>query len=256
MSEGAGVGLCFHVVPFERLDGTNAEARRQISAGAEPGTVIWARRQEAGRGRRGRVWVSDLGNLFCSVVVRPECSLAEASQLSLVTALAVAEMVEKLLAGAVPVQVKWPNDVLVRGRKLAGILLECESGGESQAPTLIVGVGLNIAHAPEDTEFPATALTREGAAGLAVEAVLQHFLEQFASWYRRWCREGVSPVRAAWLARAAGLGGRITVRLQGETLSGSFIGLDEGGALLLNLTEGGPARRITAGDVFFPVTPC
>ncbi len=256
MKAGEEGAASFHVLSFESIDGTNAEARRQLNTGAGAGTVIWARRQEAGRGRRGRAWVSEDGNLFCSVIVRPDCALGEAAQLSLVTALAVAETVDTALGGAVPVRVKWPNDVLAGGRKLAGILLESDSGAGDGAAFLVVGVGINIAHAPEATEFPATSLAREGAAGLSVVAVLEGFLDRFAVWYRRWSREGLAPVRAAWLARAAGLDGPVTVRLHAETLSGSFIGLDEGGALLLTPDGGGPVRRIAAGDVFFPVTPC
>ena len=168
-----------------------------------------------------------------------------------------------------PVQVKWPNDVLVGGRKLAGILLESDMApadaaaapgrnpaGAASVAALVVGVGINIGHAPEGTEFPATSLAREGAAELAVAAVLDIFLGRFGFWYRRWRREGLTPVRAAWLARAAGLGGPVTVRLHRETLCGSFIGLDGDGTLLLDPDGGGPVRRIAAGDVFFPASSC
>ena len=300
MSDGDGGALSFRVLPFDSLDSTNEEARRQLRAGAPAGTVVWARRQQAGRGRRGRAWVSDEGNLFCSLIVRPDCPPGQAAQVSLVTALAVAEAAEAVLAGAAPVRVKWPNDVLAGGRKLAGILLEADTtagGGAPELPGagsgagapipgtpiprapipgtpingtpitsapiagttvagLVVGVGINIAHAPEGTEFPATSLAAEGAAGLLVAGVLDGFLSRFAAWYRLWSAEGLAPVRAAWLARAAGLDGPVTVRLHRETLSGSFIGLDGDGALLLDPADGGPVRRIAAGDVFFPVSSC
>ena len=265
MNEGGGAAPGFRVVPFDCLDSTNEEARRLAADGAEAGTVVWARRQRSGRGRRGRAWVSDEGNLFCSVIVRPVCPPGEAAQVSLVTALAVAETVEDALGGTgaatlapaprVTVQVKWPNDVLAGGRKLAGILLESDGGHGGGGVSLVVGVGINIAHAPEGTEFPATSLAREGAAALTVPAVLDVFLARFGSWYRRWSAEGLAPVRAAWLARAAGLGGPVTVRLHAETLWGSFIGLDGDGALLLDPGSGAPVRRIAAGDVFFPVSP-
>ena len=264
MSDGDEGATSFRVLPFDSLDSTNEEARRQLRAGAGDGTVIWARTQQAGRGRRGRAWVSDSGNLFCSVIVRPECPPAEAAQVSLATALAVAETAEAALAvaagpeGAIQivrapgtpapgtpapgtpvkgapvqgtpapralVQVKWPNDVLVGGRKLAGILLEsdmapanaADSPGRGPAraasvASLVVGVGINIGHAPEGTEFPATSLVREGAAELSAAAVLDIFLGRFGFWYRRWRREGLMPVRGAWRAGDGALAPRNALR--------------------------------------------
>ncbi|MEI6558456.1 MAG: biotin--[acetyl-CoA-carboxylase] ligase [Rhodospirillaceae bacterium] len=256
MSDGDRGALSFRVLPFERLDSTNEEARRQVCAGVGAGTVIWALDQMAGRGRRGRAWVSEAGNLFCSLILRPGCPPAGAAEVSLVAALAVAEAAEAALGGRAPVRVKWPNDVLAGGRKLAGILLETETrAGGADIAALVVGVGINIAHAPEGTEFPATALAREGAPMLEVRAVLDLFLGRFAHWYRRWTLEGLGPVRSAWLARAAGLDGPVTVRLHDETLCGSFIGLDASGALLLDPGGGAPVRRVAAGDVFFPASP-
>ncbi|MEI7608726.1 MAG: biotin--[acetyl-CoA-carboxylase] ligase [Rhodospirillaceae bacterium] len=250
-----GEGRGFRVLAFESVDSTNEEAKRRLRAGAPAGTVIWARSQQAGRGRRGRAWVSGEGNLFCSLILRPERPPAEVAQVSLVAALAVADTAAALLPAGAAERVKWPNDVLAGGRKLAGILLEAEGGGEGGPAALVVGIGINIAHAPEGTEFPATSLAGEGASGVTVEAVLERLLAAFGHWYGCWDDQGLAPVRAAWLERAAGLGGPVTVRLHAETLCGSFIGLDGDGALLLDPDGGGPVRRITAGDVFFPVPP-
>ena len=254
MTCGDGGALTFRVLPFDCLDSTNEEARRRLGAGAPAGTVVWARRQQAGRGRRGRVWVSEEGNLFCSIILRPDCPPAEAAQLSLVAALAVADTVQAMLGCGAPVAVKWPNDVLAGGCKLAGILLESDGATVDGPTALVVGVGINVADAPAGTEFPATSLAAAGAPGLTAEVVLEHLLGSFAHWYCRWSSEGLEPVRGAWLERAAGLGGRVTVRLHGETLYGSFIGLDGDGALLLDPGDGGPVRRVAAGDVFFPAS--
>ena len=256
MSGGDGGALTFRVLPFDVLDSTNEEARRRLGAAAPAGTVVWARRQQAGRGRRGRAWVSEEGNLFCSIILRPDCPPAEATQLSLAVALAVADTAAAVLGKSVPVAVKWPNDVLVGGRKLAGILLESDGSTMHGATALVVGVGINVAHAPAATEFPATSLAEAGVVGLTVEAVLARLLDRLLHWYRLWCAEGLGPVRSAWLQRAAGLGGPVTVRLHGETLYGSFIGLDDGGALLLDPAGGGPVRRVAAGDVFFSPPSC
>lgn len=253
---GAGAGsdpaLVFRVLAFDRLGSTNEEARRQAQAGAAAGTVIRATRQDAGRGRRGRRWDSPEGNLYCSVILRPACSLAAAAQLSLVTAVAAGEAIEACLGGRAQPQLKWPNDVLINGRKVAGILLESDPDPAGGLAWLVVGLGVNVARHPEDTEYPATALAAEGVTDRDAAAVLDIFLPRFDLWYRRWRRDGLAPVRDAWLKRAIGLSLPVTVRLHDGSFTGTFTGLDEEGALVLELAEGGGARRVAAGDVFFP----
>jgi BirA family biotin operon repressor/biotin-[acetyl-CoA-carboxylase] ligase len=241
------------VVALERVDSTNDEARRQAGAGAASGTVIWARHQDAGRGRRGRHWESPEGNLQCSVLVRLDCALAVAAQLSLVAALAVAEAVEAVLPrGLGRVQLKWPNDVLVNGRKVAGILLESEPGLAGRLAWLVVGIGINLQQSPAGTPYPATALAAEGAPVIEPGAMLERLLGCFGERLDCWQRDGLAPIRTAWLQRAAGLGLPITVRLAHETLVGSFGGLDADGALLLLSVDSGEVQRVQAGDVFFP----
>ncbi len=240
------------VLAFDVLDSTNDEARRRAGAGAAAGTVVWALRQEAGRGRRGRRWDSPLGNLYCSLILRPGCAPAAGAQLSLVAALALGEALEACLVGHPRPQLKWPNDVLLEGRKVAGILLESEAAGAEHTAWVVVGVGVNVASFPDGTDYPATSLACEGGAGFSVGEVLQLFLARFQSWYAQWCREGLAPVRAAWLRRAVGLDLPISVRLHGETITGTFSGLDDDGALLLLPVGCGKPRRVSAGDVFFP----
>ena len=237
----------------ECVESTNDEAQRLAREGAASGVVVWARQQAAGRGRRGRRWQSPEGNLYCSVIVRPQCAPARAAQLSFVAAIAVGDAVAECLGpGAPSPTLKWPNDVLIRGRKVAGILLESNSATDGSELVLVVGVGVNIRCYPDDVEFPATGLVVEGAETIAPEAVLERLLGQFDCWYERWCREGLAPIRAAWQERASGLGAPVSVRLHRETFCGLFAGLDEDGALLVKLPEGGALRRVTAGDVFFP----
>ncbi len=246
------LGLRFRLVAFDCLDSTNDEARRRADAGATAGTVVWARRQESGRGRRGRAWISPGGNLYCSIILRPACPLAIAAQLSLVTAVAVADAVARWLPEGPTPQVKWPNDVLVGGAKIAGILLESSPGMDGRLDWVVVGAGINIAGFPAETEFPATALMgRVGGALPEVEAVLTGLLSVFSRWYQAWVRGGFDPIREAWLERAAGLGGPVTVRLDDRSFSGTLTGLDADGALLLAPDGGGPIRRVAAGDVFF-----
>jgi len=250
---GEGAAQAFRVVAFDTLDSTNEEARRRIRSGtAAAGMVIWALCQQAGRGRRGRRWESPAGNLHCSLILRPDCPPAAAAQLSLVAAVAVGEALEAGLGRGGRPQLKWPNDVLIGGRKVAGILLEADPDEAGGAGWLVVGVGVNIDHHPEGTDYPATSLSGEGAEPPDAAGVLELFLARFEPWYRRWCREGLAPVRAAWLERAVGIGLPVTVRLHAETVAGTFAGLDEDGTLLLDLVGGGVRRRVTAGDVFFP----
>jgi BirA family biotin operon repressor/biotin-[acetyl-CoA-carboxylase] ligase len=225
--------------PFYRLEvhetlaSTNDEAKRRAAAGAAEGALILARRQTAGRGRSGRTWTSPEGNLYVSLLLRPARPPGEAAQLSFVAALALAEAV------AVPVALKWPNDVLARGRKLAGILLEGSDGW------LVIGCGLNIASAPEG----ATCLRAEGSTASPDQA-LEAFGAAFLAWRARWLADGFAPIRTAWLARAAGLGAPAVARLGHETLHGTFADLDSDGALVLDMGGAG-RRRIAAGEVYF-----
>jgi BirA family biotin operon repressor/biotin-[acetyl-CoA-carboxylase] ligase len=227
---------------FEEIDSTNEEARRLASGGQRDPVWITADRQTAGRGRRGRAWDSPTGNLAATLLIAPGKPAAECAQLSFVTAIAAADTV-CAFAPDVEVKVKWPNDVLAGGRKLVGILLE------SQSDWLAIGVGMNLAHFPPDTELPATSIAALGAPTPSRDDALAQLASGFAKWYDVWRDAGFSPIRDAWLARAVGLGSRIRARLSNEETSGVFEGIDETGALLLR--EGENLRSISAGDVFF-----
>jgi BirA family biotin operon repressor/biotin-[acetyl-CoA-carboxylase] ligase len=240
----------FHLVVCERIDSTNAEAKRLAAAGAQSGTLVWAREQLVGRGRRGRGWSSPPGNLYASLLLRPGCPPARACQLSFVAAVAVAEALTALLPKGAAVALKWPNDVLVGGAKIAGILLETAGVADRSVDWLVIGVGINLTSHPADTPYPATDLQREGAPGVTPERALQAFVETFERWHGVWSVDGFPPVRARWLASAHGLGEPIEVRLERETLHGRFGDLDGNGALMLDM-EGGIRRPITTGDLFF-----
>jgi BirA family biotin operon repressor/biotin-[acetyl-CoA-carboxylase] ligase len=238
----------FRLVALDRVGSTNEEARRLAAAGAEDGTLVWAREQTAGRGRRGRAWVSPPGNLYLSLILRPDCPPGEATQLGFVASLAVGETCGAFVPPLVELHHKWPNDVLLGGRKVAGILLESESDAAGALDWLVLGIGLNVAAAPEAAEFPATSLRAEGAGEVPVETVLESLSRHFLSWTDRWLADGFAPVRAAWKRRAWRLGEEITARLPNETLHGRFEDIDEAGALILGTAAG--ERRVTAGEVF------
>lgn len=239
----------FRLRRFEDLDSTNDESKRQAAQGAPDGTIIVARRQTAGRGRRGRGWESPEGNLYASLLLRPDYGPQQAAQLSFVTALAVADTVRGILAAKTPVELKWPNDVLVKGRKISGILLESAPGG-GRLDWVVIGCGINIVSHPELERGKATSLMAEGAPPLTLDSVLESFLQALHGGIARWQAKGFAPVREAWLASALGLGRSIEVRLPGETLRGTFAALDENGALRLDLAGGGQ-RLVTGGEVYF-----
>jgi len=232
----------YRKVAFDELDSTNSEARRLAQSGETGPLWITATRQTAGRGRRGRVWDSAPGNLAATLLLRPEAPAAIIGQLSFAAALAVAEMAVHFAPSAA-ITVKWPNDVLAEGGKLAGILLEAGPGW------LAIGIGVNLAGFPQGTEFPATSLAQQGIAAPSSEDALTVLAARFAHWYALWMSEGFETMRAAWLARAGGLGLPIRARLPHETREGVFEGIDSAGALLLN--EQGQVRAIAAGEVFF-----
>ena len=226
---------------FDELDSTNEEARRLSVAGERGPLWITALRQSAGRGRGERVWQSDNGNLFATLLIRPARMKAEWAQLSFAAAIAVAYLAAEF---APTVSVKWPNDVLVEGRKVSGILLETAGEG------LAIGIGVNLSSHPEGTEFPAISLAHlPGAQPPSPERALTLLAGNFAGWYETWEKSGFAPVRDAWLARAAGLGGRIRARLPGRELSGVFEGIDDQGALLLREAE--KLHALAAAEVFF-----
>jgi BirA family transcriptional regulator, biotin operon repressor / biotin---[acetyl-CoA-carboxylase] ligase len=241
--------LGYALKTFEVIDSTNEEARRMALAGEVGPVWIMADRQTAGRGRRGRAWESPTGNLSATLLLRPGKPPSESAQLSFVAALAASDMLQSFGANA-QIAVKWPNDVLAEGRKIAGILLESASGTGARLDWLAVGVGANLARHPEGTEFPATSLASLGEKVPAARDALLHLACTWAKWYEVWTARGFGDIRDAWLARAAHIGGRIRARLQNEETSGVFEGIDETGALILREAQG-RTRIIAAGEVFF-----
>jgi BirA family biotin operon repressor/biotin-[acetyl-CoA-carboxylase] ligase len=244
---GLALPSFFRVQRFDRIDSTSDEAKRCAGDGAEEGTLIWALEQSAGRGRRGRAWLSPRGNLYCSLVLRPRSAAAEAAQLGFAAALAVAEACARFLPGDADIRCKWPNDVLLGGAKVAGILLESRADAERGLDWLVLGIGINLAVHPEGTDYPATSLAAAGAT-VTPEVLLPILAERLLAWYDRWRQQGFAPLREAWLARAFGLGGPIRVRLAAAELGGRFVGLDEQGLLLLDGAEG--RQRIAAAEIF------
>ena len=211
---------------------TNDDVAALVRAGAEEGIWLHAERQTGGKGRQGRAWQSPAGNLHASTLVRLRPGDPPAPTLALVAAVALHAVLERHAPAA---RIKWPNDLLVAGAKLAGILLE------RQGDAVILGFGVNLAHHPHDLDRPATSLSPP----VAPDAFLRRLAAAFEAWLGRWRAEGLAPVRSAWLAAAHPIGTALVT----TDVRGMFDGLDESGALRLRL-EGGGLRIIHAGDVF------
>ncbi|HYE27137.1 MAG TPA: biotin--[acetyl-CoA-carboxylase] ligase [Allosphingosinicella sp.] len=221
---------------------TNDDLVALARAGAPEGVWLRAARQTGGRGRQGREWHSAVGNLHASTLVRLRRGDPPASTLTLVAAVALHE-VAAAFAGGVDVRIKWPNDLMVAGAKLSGILLE------RLEDAVIVGFGVNLADHPAETARPATSFAALGDApdpALFLEALA----DSFSRWLGRWRDEGLAPVRTRWLAAAHPCGTALSTHTaSGAWVEGRFEGLDENGALRLRLTDGS-AKVIHAGDVF------
>jgi len=230
-------------VRLATVDSTQSEIFRLAEAGAADGTVVVADTQRRGRGRRGRGWHDVPGeSVLVSLLVRPRLAVAALPQLSFVAAVAVAEALEATTR--LTPRLKWPNDVLARGRKVAGILLESRSGG-AEGPAVVVGIGVNLAQRafPEELADRATSVLLETGRAPERDAVLEALLESFERWRGRLERDGFAAVRDAWRARTETLGRRVRV----EGISGTAVDIGEDGALLVD--EGGRVRRVISGEL-------
>lgn len=245
-AESAGYRLVAH----DTLDSTNAEALRLAvhRRGATPPLWITARQQTAGRGRRGNAWISPPGNLYATLMINDPAAPRDAAQLSFVAALAVHDAIINCAPGlGEKLALKWPNDVLYAGAKVAGILLESQRVSFTLA--VAVGVGINCLHHPAETLHPATDLA---CAGVPVSADDMFFALSGAMMRRleQWRGgDGFTAIRADWRSRAAGIGGDMRVRLPDRELFGRCEALDQDGQLLLRLADGS-LETIAAGDVF------
>jgi BirA family biotin operon repressor/biotin-[acetyl-CoA-carboxylase] ligase len=241
----------FALVALDSTESTNEEAKRRA---AEPGAragdlVVWALEQKAGKGRRGRGWISPPGNLYSSILLRPARLLGEVAGLGFAAALAIREAL--VAWGARDVALKWPNDVLAGGRKIAGVLLESRAEGNGKIPEwVVIGAGVNLASHPEGTDYPATSLAAEGLAPPEPARALETYVAAFARWRTRWLDGGLAAVLETYRCHLRGVGAPVSVRIEGKTVQGVFDALEDDGTLALRLADG-PIRRISAGDVFF-----
>ncbi|WP_026942082.1 biotin--[acetyl-CoA-carboxylase] ligase [Hellea balneolensis] len=248
-------------IELDSVDSTNAQAKRLAEQGDFGPVWIRADKQSAGRGRRGRTWTSETGNLFCSGLYPHDGNAHQLAQLSFAASLALADTLEHYVPRNL-ISLKWPNDVLLARAKTAGILLE---SGHTQLNIahhqkwIVVGIGVNLTHHPDMTEYPAThvmahipqeKLTGPEPVMTGAQTVLAILAARFTHWRHMLLTQGFAPIGQAWMERSYNIPGAVNVRLPSETFTGEALGLDQNGALRVRL-ENGTIRDVHAGDVFF-----
>lgn len=234
--------ISFDVRHYDSVSSTNDEAMRLAAEGAPHGTVVHADQQTVGRGRLSRRWLSPPGNLYLSIIFRLNLPPMRSVEVGFIAALAVADAIETMLPRQVHATLKWPNDVLVGGGKVSGILLE------HAGDVLILGIGVNVLQAPGSVS--ANVSTIVGNGGLAtVDGTRSALLTALANWLEVWERDGFAAIRTAWLARAHPPGTPLRVATGDRTVEGRFADLSPDGALVLDTDEG--QKLCAAGDVGF-----
>ncbi|HKQ95112.1 MAG TPA: biotin--[acetyl-CoA-carboxylase] ligase [Aestuariivirgaceae bacterium] len=236
----------YRLLHLDEVDSTNAEALRRAADGERGPQWVWADSQLKGRGRQGRHWESRSGNLYASLLLALPVRASASAGLSLGAPVAVRATLKALLPSNLPVDLKWPNDVLLPDGKVAGILLESIAGEASTV--VVIGCGINVRDAPLGTRYGATALARHGIEVTALQ-VLEELARQMDDMLRLWNNgKDFETIRRLWLDAAKGIGSRISIKAGGETVEGIFEGLSADGALLLRL-DSGALEVVRAGDV-------
>lgn len=237
-------------IVFDTIDSTNLEARRRLNTALGPCWFL-AHAQTAGIGRRGREWSTQHGNFAATLLLPLTMPLNQAALQSFTAALALRDAFIAVGGSPADYTLKWPNDVLLKGGKVAGILLETMGKGPSH---LCIGIGVNLAHAPSVTALEATAILPKSLAGdagldISAESFLNALAISFDTRQTQFHQGGFAAIRRDWLRYAVKLGEQITARTVTEEINGRFETVDETGALVLHTSEG--PRQITAAEIFF-----
>jgi len=251
MSNFLNLPAWYNLIVLDSVGSTNDELkRRALTEFADEGLAIWARMQTAGKGRNKRHWVSEVGNMFISVLFRPNRGMTEAAQLGFLPVIAASKTLEYLVGQLPELRYKWPNDLLLNKKKIGGTLLEVGFDQKTGAEWVVVGFGLNLKHFPSATLFPATSIKDELGDELEIGEVVELYLQNLAELYSSWQGTGFGPVREKWLAYAHAIDEPLQIKIGSEVVSGLFRDLDETGALIIE-TNNGP-HRVSVGDVYVP----
>jgi BirA family biotin operon repressor/biotin-[acetyl-CoA-carboxylase] ligase len=235
---------------YQEIGSTNDEAFDLAAAGSPEGTVVIADSQTKGKGRLQRVWHSPAGsNIYTSIILRPYLEPQSAPQISILAGVAVAEIMDNFCPGMV--NLKWPNDILLKGKKVCGILAQMKTSA-SRVDFIILGIGININinynQLPQDIKNTATSLSIETGRNISRQELIIGLYENLAKWYKKLIADGFSAVKEKWLSMAPMIGKRVQIMSGDEVISGKALGIDEQGSLLL-LTAEDRKIKISAGDV-------
>lgn len=248
----AACGICnlgrdIHL--YDKLESTQIEAHRLVANGSGHGTLVIAERQTSGRGRMGRPWHSPAGlGIWMSLVVTPQLSLSFAPQITLLTAVALCRTIRKNYQ--VDIGIKWPNDLLIKGRKVSGILVE-SSGEDERIRYMVIGVGigcnLETEDYPEELREIATSLTIESGVRIDRTQLIASFLQQFEKLYGLYLEQGFAPIRTLWESLSVSLHKPIRILSGGDWIEGVALGIDEMGALIVRQSNG-EALHVYSGE--------
>ena len=232
------------IYDYKQLDSTNQLALDLIKKNnLKHGDIILARKQIAGKGRYGRNWISPIGNLYFSLVIRKQNNSNKISLLSFISVVALGNTISNL-NNQLNISYKWPNDLLINNKKVAGILLESDKSNY-----IIIGIGVNVNSSPKDTTYPADNLSNLDIKNISPNIILENYLDNFDSLYAQWLSFGFEPIRNLWLKRACNLNKRITTTLNYKKLNGIFRNLDNNGNLVLEL-KNKELKLISSGEIF------
>ncbi len=237
------------IVFFVETDSTNTRAKALAASGAPEGTLVIAEHQTAGRGRKGRTWFSPSGRgMYLSVILRPRISPVQAPRITLIAGIAAAEMLIDNFPG-LDVHIKWPNDILVGGKKVAGILTEISSDMD-EVGFVVSGMGLNVnaRSFPRDIKAIATSIALETGKPSARAPLVRGFLEAYEQWYDAFLTNGADPVLKRWKSLSRTLGSRVLVDGTGGRITGIAKDIDQDGSLLVE-DDQGTVVPIFSGDV-------
>lgn len=231
--------MLFTFFRYQRIPSTNDIALAMAKDGASEGTVVTAETQSAGRGRPGRDWVSPPGTgLYLSVVLRPKAPMKDFWQMAFVMAVSVADAIRE--AARLNPELKWPNDVLINGRKVCGILIETLKGDEKQSPAVIAGIGINVNNMdfPLEIAHKATSIAKEFGGSVEVGSIESHLLESISKWYTLYNEEGFASIISHWRELDCTIGRRISINTSDGLLEGTALGIEDDGSLLIECPDG------------------
>lgn len=240
----------YELIELGSVDSVMGEAARRARDGGEEGTLVWATEQADARTRLGSRWFSPPGNLYCSLILRPEFSNTSCGQLAYVAALAAGSALAELLSPMTGLRYGWPGDLLINELKAGRLVLAAPDAYSDPYQWLALGVMINIEHHPpnpEPEEF--NSVHASGAPEVTVAQALENFARYFLHWINRWAEDGFEPIGRQWQMRAEGVGKNVDIRIGEETLSGTFVEVDEEGRLVM-LQSGGVERRISVNEYF------